>query len=172
MNKIKVLRGILVILIIINCMVIFKFSAEQSEKSDQTSGIVIDTIIELNPKTRNLNQEEKEKAKENIVTPIRKTAHFTIYTSLGMLLFLCAKTFEGKDKKRALISFLLAFLYACTDELHQVFVPGRSGEFKDVCIDSSGALTGILIVYLVWYLVKIKNLHKISKKSQKDLKIG
>jgi VanZ family protein len=39
-------------------------------------------------------------------------------------------------------------LYAASDEFHQLFVPGRSGEVKDVLIDSAGAVTGALLFYL------------------------
>lgn len=158
MNKKVVARIILIILIILNCIFIFKFSSEKSEKSDVRSGRVIQAIVELNPKTKNLSDEEKEKIKEDIVMPVRKTAHFTIYMSLGMLLFLCSKTFNAEDKKNVLGSLTFAFLYACTDEIHQMFVSGRSGEFRDVCIDSCGALFGILIVFFLWKIVK-----KISK---------
>ena len=158
MNKKVVARIILIILIILNCIFIFKFSSEKSEKSDVRSGRVIQAIVELNPKTKNLSDEEKEKIKEDIVMPVRKTAHFTIYMNLGMLLFLCSKTFNAEDKKNVLGSLTFAFLYACTDEIHQMFVSGRSGEFRDVCIDSCGALFGILIVFFLWKIVK-----KISK---------
>lgn len=154
MKKKIIIRIILIILILINCITIFKFSSEKSDKSDVTSGRVIQSIINLNPKTRNLNDEEKEKVKEQIVVPVRKTAHFTIYTSLGVLSFLYLKTFEIEDKKRILGSLLFSFLYACTDEIHQLFVPGRSGELKDVCIDSSGALLGIIIVFFLLKIVK------------------
>ena len=154
MKKKIIIRIILIILILINCITIFKFSSEKSDKSDVTSGRVIQSIINLNPKTRNLNDEEKEKVKEQIVVPVRKTAHFTIYTSLGVLSFLYLKTFEIEDKKQILGSLLFSFLYACTDEIHQLFVPGRSGELKDVCIDSSGALFGIIIVFFLLKIVK------------------
>ena len=164
MKKIKakqIARCVLILLIIINCVVIFKFSSEQSAKSSDRSGRIVEKIVELNPKTKNLNKQEKERAKEELVTPIRKTAHFLVYTNLGMLLFLCCKTFEIRDRKRILVSFMLAFLYACTDEVHQLFVNGRSGEFRDVCIDSCGALTGILIAYLICKLVaNIKEKYK------------
>ena len=45
---------------------------------------------------------------------------------------------------------LIATAYAATDELHQVFVPGRSAEFTDVLLDSLGALAGIWL-YLAWH---------------------
>lgn len=148
-SKKILIRYILIILIILNCITIFNFSSEKSEKSQKTSGRVVNAIIEINPKTKNLNSKEKEKAKENIAKPVRKTAHFTIYTILGILIFLCANTFKITNKKRILISIMLSFLYACTDEIHQLYVPGRAGQFKDVCIDTCGAIFGICIVYII-----------------------
>ena len=159
MNNKLVIRILLSILIIINCIIIFKFSAEKSEKSDKTSGVVIDKIIEFNPITCNLSQEEKENAKEQIVTPVRKTAHFTIYLSLGFWTYLFFKTFSVKEKTRIISSLGFCFLYACTDEFHQLFISGRSGEIKDVCIDTCGALFGILIIYCIF---------KLSKKNKTD----
>lgn len=154
-GKIQIVRIILVILIIINCLVIFKFSSEQSEKSDNRSGVVVEKIIELNPENKKLSPEEIEKKKERIVTPVRKTAHFSIYTCLGVLLYTFSKTFKGKEKVKVLVSILLAFLYACSDELHQYFVPGRSSEFRDVCIDTCGAIFGIIVVFLMYCGVKV-----------------
>ncbi|MDY6314114.1 MAG: VanZ family protein, partial [Clostridia bacterium] len=57
-------------------------------------------------------------------------------------------------KTTAVISLLCSALYAASDEFHQLFVPGRSGEFRDVCLDSAGALTGILIFILIWSVKK------------------
>lgn len=156
MKKKIIVRIVLIILIIVNCTVIFKFSSEISDKSNQTSGRVIEEIVEINPFTKNLEGKEKEDLKEKIVAPVRKTAHFTVYCSLGLLLFVFFKTIDINDKKRIMISLFLAFLYACTDEIHQLFVSGRSGEFKDVCIDTCGALFGILVVYFVYKLKKRK----------------
>ena len=143
-------RAILVILIIINCITIFKFSSEQAEQSNNSSGKVVEAIVENSPKTKNLNKKEKEKKKEEIVTPVRKTAHFSVYMCLGALIYSLCRTFKGENWKKVLISIGLAFLYACSDEIHQLFVGGRSGEFRDVCIDSSGAAFGIFIVWVGW----------------------
>ena len=159
-----VARLILMVLIVINCIVIFRFSAQQAESSNKTSGVVVNTIIEKSPRTKNLPPKEKEKKKKEIVTPVRKTGHFTVYTSLGILIYLCAKTFKGGEKKKILISVLLAFLYACTDEIHQLFVNGRSGEFRDVCIDTSGALFGALLIWVICFIAgKIKAIYKRKK---------
>lgn len=80
---------------------------------------------------------------------IRKIAHILEFFCLGVtgtLLFseLC------KRKRNALsLSLLLSFLYACSDEWHQTFVPGRSGSLSDVCIDSIGVLLGAVSVGLI-----------------------
>jgi len=49
---------------------------------------------------------------------------------------------------------LLSFLYACSDEFHQTFVPGRAGQFKDVLIDTAGALIGLIVVTLIRMVVR------------------
>lgn len=64
MNKKIFSRIVLIILIIINCIVIFKFSSEKSEESNKTSGRVIEKIIQINPYTRNLDEAKKEEIKE------------------------------------------------------------------------------------------------------------
>ena len=59
----------------------------------------------------------------------------------------------------ATLSFTLAFLYAVFDERSQMAVDGRSGNFTDVLIDSSGALLAILILSILFMIIKgIKNI--------------
>lgn len=60
------------------------------------------------------------------------------------------------------MSIFLSFLYACTDELHQIFVPGRSAQFRDILIDTLGASIGTIITYLI-----IKLFNKIKTRSHK-----
>ena len=43
-----------------------------------------------------------------------------------------------------------------TDEVHQLFVPGRSGQISDVILDSAGALAGVLVLSVVRKLIKRK----------------
>ncbi|MHA4990373.1 VanZ family protein [Cetobacterium somerae] len=76
---------------------------------------------------------------------VRKLAHFTIYLILGSSYFL---SFKSLDKKSAIISIILTFLYACTDEIHQGFIPGRGPTIKDVLIDTLGGSLGIVLIFL------------------------
>ena len=88
---------------------------------------------------------KSEEIKNNINSFIvRKGAHMFLFCVLGILLF--GSVYNGDNiLKSVFIALLLAFLYACSDEYHQTFVVGRTGQFNDVLIDFSGAFIGVLI---------------------------
>jgi VanZ family protein len=86
---------------------------------------------------------------------IRKGAHFTAYFILGILLIHALRTSGTAGMKAALMALLLSVLYAVTDEIHQLFIPGRSGEVRDVLIDSVGAAVGIGF-YLLYRKMRTK----------------
>ena len=99
------------------------------------------------------------------LTPvIRKLAHFLEYFLLGMsLLWAIRGGRRGMQRWKGvpdiLVAEVIGVLYAISDEIHQVFVPGRSGEVRDVCIDAAGVFAGVLIVgWLTGYRMgKYKN---------------
>ena len=78
---------------------------------------------------------------------IRKTAHMSEY---ALLLFFIYYGFKKTitHQYTLLLSLLITFLYACSDEFHQLFIPGRSGQFVDVLIDTAGGVFMLLIIYL------------------------
>ena len=49
------------------------------------------------------------------------------------------------DKRIYIITIIFCFLYACSDEIHQLFIPGRSGELLDVLIDTTGGILSSFI---------------------------
>ena len=85
----------------------------------------------------------------------RKAAHFTLYAVLGVLSFLSVISYRNlKYRFRLLISAGICLLYAASDELHQIFVPGRSGEIRDICIDFCGSLLAITVLALLSRCIK------------------
>lgn len=78
---------------------------------------------------------------------IRKAAHIFAYIILGMLSFNVVRQYKRQVKTTLLISALIPALYAITDEVHQMFVPGRSGELRDVLIDTIAGIIGVLLIY-------------------------
>lgn len=130
---------------------IFMFSAQPAVASDKMSGSVAYRTVEFYNRLfhRGLTETELEGYAGDINYPIRKAAHMTEYAMLGILAFFCLMGYEKCKGKAYWLALVLAFLYAGTDEVHQLFVAGRAGRFSDVCIDTAGAAIGLLLIYLV-----------------------
>ena len=75
---------------------------------------------------------------------LRKAAHFTEFTALGM----CLGWLAGMLGKKTVWPLLWGVAAACVDETIQRFVPGRCCSIKDVAIDSAGVLTGMILLCL------------------------
>jgi len=140
----KIIKYILVIFWL--CL-IFYFSNQPSVQSDIVSDGVMDKIINIVEVVINheFNDVEIKNIYEYGITPLRKCAHLSIYFILGVLMFLLVKEYNIDKKKILAISLLLCILYACSDEIHQLFIFGRSGEVRDVLIDSFGSFLGIML---------------------------
>ena len=50
---------------------------------------------------------------------------------------------------KSFLAIIICILYATSDELHQLFVMGRSCELRDVFIDSLGSVSGIIMYNLI-----------------------
>ncbi len=159
-NNILTKRLILAAIVIAWCAVIFSFSAQDSDESSQTSGGLIETVCDfIVPEFDDFSGVQRQSFVDNLQFAVRKCAHFTAYGILGFLSWFAL--FGIKKRKRYLIAAGFSMLYACSDEIHQYFVPGRSCELRDVLIDTSGAALGALIALALTVLaVKIKNRHK------------
>ena len=134
-NK-KLLYTMITILIM---AVIFIHSAMPADLSSRESGLIsgfLADYLHLNPEVASFL--------------IRKCAHFTEYMILGIsLLFTMGEylTSNGAFSRPLILSsWGIGTFYAVTDEIHQIFSPGRSCEFRDMCIDCAGVLTGILLI--------------------------
>lgn len=142
----KIIMGLLIICWMIT---IFMFSNQGSDKSSKTSKGSIRFILDKLSITKNMEEQQIEELIEKLQTPIRKLAHFSIYT-LGGILTSIYFSLDKKSKRKSIIeAILFCSIYAITDEIHQYFIPGRSCELRDILIDSSGALFGILITQFI-----------------------
>ena len=79
---------------------------------------------------------------------IRKSAHFIEYFILTLLTISLLKEYSLTERIILLLSLIICFTYACTDEIHQAFIPGRTSLFKDVLIDTSGGLISLILYYI------------------------
>lgn len=117
--------------------VIFFMSHQPGEVSTSQSDLVLKlfSLIGIN-----LNQYFGELA----TLVIRKGAHFTEYLILFILAYRVIR-FYVKREYIKWYAIAVVFLYACSDEIHQYFIPGRGPAFKDVMVDTSGGLLGVII---------------------------
>ena len=86
----------------------------------------------------------------------RKFAHASEYFILTILLLVALKNSGIVGKKIFIFTLLICFIYSCTDEYHQTFVIGRTGQFSDCLVDTLGGFIGCAIYYLIYKLIKIK----------------
>jgi len=87
-------------------------------------------------------------ATPSIATPLeplcdftfKKVGHVTVYGILTVLLFRALRLHIPHKGRALVVAAIVAILYACSDEWHQTFVPGREGTLRDVTIDAIGAV--------------------------------
>ncbi len=148
-------QWILLALLIAWMGMIFFFSAKPAVQSAQMSHSVGRMIGKLLvPEFDELEEQEQDSFAESIDFVVRKSAHACEYAVLGILLFW---NYEQKIRKRSIlagISWLSVVAYAATDEIHQLFVPGRSGQISDVMLDSFGGLLGVVFSVMIQYLIR------------------
>lgn len=145
------------LLVIAVMVMIFCFSAQTGEESGAMSnGITKWLLTLLVPDFESMSADEQIKLFHTVGLVIRKGAHFSEYALLGLSLMLHIR--QVKKKKNVSLPWLWAWgigtLYAATDEFHQGFVADRGPSIIDVMIDSSGVITGVLL--MMWLLRKRK----------------
>ncbi len=151
MKNIKILRTILIILIVLWTCLIFLFSSQDGGESSGFSRMVVEFFV-------------KDPEMVNFLEPYaRKIAHFSEYGIGGLLFVSLFSTYNWSDKRKMITSILLGMWYATMDEIHQLMVPGRSGAFKDVYIDTLGVATGVVGMMII---IKIFEMRK-NKKDKK-----
>lgn len=151
MNKKIIWRFVSIIMLIAWMIFIFGMSGKNGEESAGLSyGIAkwgygifgVDNIMEF----------------DMFHTFVRKAAHFTEYGILALLVVNVEGAFNlfsqsGLIKRLIKYSFISAgfsLIYACSDEFHQSFIDGRGPAVMDVCIDFSGAVTFVLLFFLLF----------------------
>lgn len=148
MDKYIVKKYISLFMVILWMGTIFIFSSQNGSESTGTSNIVVDGIMEVISNTGLIHKEDMETVRETVQFTVRKLAHFSIYMLGGILIYnYMART--NLVRRKALISFVIGAMYAVSDELHQFFIAGRSAEIRDVFIDSTGVLVGVLIIIAI-----------------------
>ncbi|MCR4436304.1 MAG: VanZ family protein [Clostridiales bacterium] len=136
---------ILLVLAIAWMTVIFFFSSQPGEDSARQSGRVVELLLGIF--NRVYNHHPPAFIVDWLLKSdhfVRKGGHVAEYMVLGVLVINLLKRWDLK--KYFIISLSVCFIYASSDEVHQLFVPGRAGRVSDVLLDTAAALVGMGIV--------------------------
>ncbi len=151
------MKKLFLILAVLWMAVIFLFSARNAEESTEDSHRAGRIAAELlMPGFSEMTEAEQEQIIGYLDHPVRKTAHFIEYMVLGFLLagsfglFLPGAPEQIKEelRRKGLRAWAAGTVYAVTDEVHQIFVPGRACMLSDAALDSAGVLAGLFLAFL------------------------
>ena len=147
------------ILCIFWMLVIFWFSAQVADDSQEMS----DFFVRLLDALFSLDIMKNEIIQDMTSFLVRKAAHMSEYAILAILLGLTIR--EYKKEPWLLLALTATAAYAATDEFHPLLVPGRSGQLKDVLIDTAGGALGLGLLALILYLQRRRKMKEYEKLS-------
>lgn len=140
-KKLKAYRIVSIILLVAVMVTIFCLSAQDSTDSAEVSGSVVSWLYEL----------------FKIDLPdgtVRTIAHCCEFAALGFLLINAIRSF--KESFNPVLSVIISFGYAITDEIHQLYVPGRAFQLIDLTVDLLGITLGTIAFIILVKLIKNK----------------
>lgn len=129
MRKYKIIYKSL--LVIMWLSIIFLFSNQNGQISTNLTNNILDKVLWF------INNDAA-------FMIIRKLAHLTEYFILGILVY--NLLIEFSSQKILTCSYLICLICSCMDEIHQLFISGRSANIFDVLIDFVGSILGILLM--------------------------
>lgn len=157
-KKYEIIKWFSIIPCILVMTVIFYFSSQPAVESSALSGNITERVFQLVEKLFFLDLKgSKEIFYLNIFeTIIRKAAHMTEYAILSITLSYAFFVFGNNGWKLIFKSQIMCIFYAIADEIHQLYVPGRSGQIVDVLIDGVGGFLGCMVfLYFINAFLKL-----------------
>lgn len=133
--------------VIVMAAFIFSFSSQNGKESGGLSRKAAEVIINAAESLHIVDSDsvDKEQLIEDIQYPVRKLAHMTEYGIFAALVYIALAADGLIWRFTGIATVAVGFLFACTDEFHQTFVPGRCGAFTDVLIDTAGCIVFAVI---------------------------
>lgn len=134
---------------------IFFFSSQDADASSSTSGQVIDKVAQHTVEGyKEYSQAQKDLFIYEHQHIVRKLAHFAEYALLGVLALAALSTLPLRTSLRPVAALVMGAGYATLDELHQMLSAGRSCQWSDVLLDTSGVLVGVVALLFVLFCVR------------------
>jgi len=127
----------------------FLFSNMSSNDSNSRSKDIIRKGVVVVDKVfhKNMDKDHIERIVIKLNYPFRKICHFTEYFILSILILLSLRLGNISTNKSIIITFIFCFIFSISDEIHQMFIAGRSPLILDCFIDILGCSLFLLIYY-------------------------
>ena len=153
-RKRKVLTGLSGMAVIGCLCMIWYFSSQNGTISQDLSDGFSEKLLRLLESLGLVGQNEEQILYwiDIIGAPIRKCAHFAEYFLLALLTLAHLHVGYRKLQHKPIKAWIFVFLAASVDEIHQLFVPGRSGMVRDVLLDSFAGACAIIVVYFMKFM--------------------
>ena len=131
--------------------IIWGFSAQTAAVSGNLSDRLLWRLMALlSPAFAGAEIQVQNAAVELLSFFERKAAHMFLYFVLILLLWLALLPWIRGKRRQIAVSFALCVILAALDEYHQTFIPGRSGQMRDVAVDLFGAALALLLAALLY----------------------
>lgn len=150
MNRYGKLKIAIWIITILWMGVIFYFSNQPAEISKEESGKVLAKMNLISEDDIGIVGDSRISMLQRF---IRKTAHVTVFFILGTLITLSLYNTTLSNSGTYITAYILGTLYGISDEVHQIFIPGRGPGLRDVFIDSMGVLIGVVFTAILIELI-------------------
>ena len=139
---------------IVMMYLIFNFSAQNGNLSGQLSSAVTTDLVELCDQLldRDWDAQQILFYADALEHYVRKAAHATEYVLLAVTVAFPREVYRLRGWRLVLAAGFFCMGFACLDEWHQSFVPGRTPALRDVVIDTSGSLAGIYATRIVCWI--------------------
>jgi len=148
--------------VILWMILIFAFSAQPADESNEVS-LGITAILLRFIENLGITTDVSADWIGEINNIVRKSAHAFVFFVLAMLAVNAFLSTKAKGFKAFLFAFIFTFFYACTDEIHQIFVPGRACMLSDVGIDSIGAVIGLCLFGFGYWVNRHKKIKVVGR---------
>lgn len=152
----KILILINAALIIIWCGFIFYLSSKTAPQSNSQSKPVADKIVRTLDKIEGKNSPEPVLVKKtkSLNDLLRDYAHSACYFILAFLAINLLYLLKLKKAISVFLTVIFCSLYALSDEIHQLFVPGRAFQISDIVNDVLGAVLALIIYIFIRFVTK------------------
>ena len=129
--------------------VIYDLSDKPAPKSSVQSETLALRLVRMSTRFSSMTEGERVQLSLIIEPYIRDIAHMAEYAILFILLYIAMRVYISGRCGALILSLAICFVYACTDEIHQYFVPGRAFELIDIGLDTLGAVIAAVLLLFI-----------------------